>query len=68
MATPNTETRVLERNTGTDRPWLRELAEQMGHDLSKGPLRVSGIVIDEDVAAALDTNAEHGPVRGNPFK
>ena len=37
MATPNTETRVLDRNTGTDRPWLRELAAEVGHDLSRGP-------------------------------
>ena len=68
MATPNTETRVLDRNTGTDRPWLREAAAEMGHDLSQGPLRVAGMVIDEELAVALDYLAEHGPVRGNPFK
>ena len=68
MATSITETSVLERNTGTDRPWLRELAEQMGHDLSQGPLRYSGVVIDEELAAALDTLAEHGPVHGSPLE
>lgn len=68
MATTNTEATVLDRNTGTDRPWLRELAEQMGHDLSKGPLRYSGVVIDEELAAALDIIAEHGPGHGSPLE
>ncbi len=68
MATPNTETSTIDRSETVKSPWLCDLAASFGHDLSQGPLRVGGIEIDEELAAALDHLAEHGPVRGNPFK